>query len=400
VSAAAILDGIDVLVSGSLLYRPVAVGHARFAMLEVIREFALEQLATCGEAEDTARRHADYFCQLAQSIEPHLSQDPGGTSPQQLGVEADNLRSVLRYALEADEPDLGLELASCMWRYWQSRDQLSEGRDWLEQLLVHPGASDAARARGHAAQAGLAYWQADYDGAMAEYEAAFALYRSIGDRHNEAEILASMSMTANWREDIEAAERLAGEARSLFEDLGSREGIGKIHLAQGFSLFRRNQVAAAQEEYEASLVIARDVGDQPMASTLLLGIAVFTFHQGMRREGLRILLDAVDETATMHNTHLTVWMLGFAAAMAASAAPEEAARLASAAEALRREAGGGMLPESLGLEDAISAAARTLTPRQLEQAQLQGTAMNLEQAISQARRLEARIPDLEPHDGD
>ncbi len=396
-SDAVTLAAVDVLLSGSLLYRPVAPGRARFAMLEVIREFALEQQVDAGEAKDAAGRHAGYFCGLAESIEPQLSRDPGGTGSQRLSAEIDNLRAALRYTLEAGETDLGLNLASCLWRYWQSGDHLIEGRDWLDHLLGHPDASRESRAKGLTARAGLAYWQADYDGAMADYAEALDLYRLIGDRPNEAETLVSMSMTANWTEDTEAAEQLADRALSLFEDLGSRDGVGKILATQGFSLFRRNQIAAAQQQYEASLAIAREVGDQHMASTLLLGIAVFTFHQGMRSEGLRILLDAVDGTADMHNNHLTVWMLDFVAAMTASAAPEAAVRLSGAADAHRREAGGGMLPESLGLEDAESVAARMLTPAEMEHARSLGRAMSLDEAIGQARQLEPLVSDVSPN---
>ena len=43
-------------------------------MLEMIREFALDQLAAAGEDLEAASRHARYFCDLAETIEPQLIQ--------------------------------------------------------------------------------------------------------------------------------------------------------------------------------------------------------------------------------------------------------------------------------------------------------------------------------------
>lgn len=384
----AIFNGVDALLSRSLLNRPVSVGQARFTMLEVIREYALEQLDSVREEQETASRHAHYYWHLAEGIEPQLSQEPGGSGSQRLIAEVDNLRGALRYALATGEPDLGLSLASCIWRYWQSSDQLTEGRDWMERLLARPEASDEARAKGLTALAGLAYWQADYDEAWAGYEEALDLYQSLGDRFNEADTLYSMSLTANWKGNLQAGDRLAAEARSLFEDLESREGVGRALMAQGFSLFRRNEFAAAQKLYEESLAIARESCDQSLANTLLLGIAIFTFHQGKPKEALRILVDAVEEATEAQNVHLTVWMLDFIAALAVSTAPESAVRLAGALDSLRQEAGGGILPESLGIEDAKVAAAKVLSPESLEQAWAQGRAMSLEEAVGQAHQLE------------
>jgi predicted ATPase len=386
-SGSDIFGSVEALLTRSLLYRPAATGPARYAMLETIREFAQDQLAAAGEQQEVGSRHANYFRRLAEDTEPHLTLEPAGGGSQQLSAEVDNIRGALRYALDAGQPDLGLRLASCIWRHWQSSEQLAEGRDWLEELLAHPRASAAARAAGLTALAGLAYWQADYDESWVRYEEALDVFRFLGDRLNEADTLFSMSVTANWRGEVEVGERLAETARSQFEELGSREGVGRALMAQGFSRFRRKEFASAQELYEESLVIARTSGDQPLAATLLLGIAAFVFHQGDLKRALSMLLEAVGEATELHNAHLTVWMLDFVAAFAASTAPEEAVRLAGAVHSLREAAGGGMRPEALDVENARSAAARVLAPAQLNQAWAQGRELSLAEAVSQAHLL-------------
>ena len=61
------------LVDKSLL-RPAAPVHGepRFRMLETLREYGLECLTACGEAEDMRRAHADYYLALAETAEPAL----------------------------------------------------------------------------------------------------------------------------------------------------------------------------------------------------------------------------------------------------------------------------------------------------------------------------------------
>jgi predicted ATPase len=388
------LNGIESLLSNSLLYRPVDVGEARFAMLEVIREFALERLNAEGETREVAERHAHYLCRLAEEIEPQLSHDPNGAGLQRLASEVDNFRAALRYALEAGESDLGLSLAGCIWRFWQSSDQLTEGREWLESLLAQQEASPAARAKGLTAVAGLAYWQADYDGALAGYEEALDLHRALGERYDEADTVFAMSMTASLNNDVKAGERFAEEARSIFEQLGSREGLGKVVMAQGYARWQRRDYEGALALYREGLAIARECGDQALASTLPVGIAALIFHLGGRNEALTRILAAVEESTRLRNAHIAVWALDLAAAFCAAAAPEAAVRLAGAVDSLRSEAGGGFLLESLHIEDARSVAASLLAPETLERAWAEGRAMTLDQAVQNARDLERLIASI------
>jgi predicted ATPase/DNA-binding SARP family transcriptional activator len=382
-----VLDGIDSLLSRSLLYRPVDVGQARFGMLAMIREFASEELDKAGEYRQVGDRHAGFFLDLAETIEPQLTRDPGGSGSLQLASEIDNLRTALQFADETDQPDLGLKLANCIWRFWQSSNRLLEGRAWINKLLDHPAVSAEARAKGLTALAGLAYWQSDYQAAMESYSQALDIFQAAGDRYNEADTLYGMSLTANWAGDLSHGRQLAEEARSKFEDLGSSEGVGRALLAEAFALWKNKELEAAKETWETALAIIRDCGDQALANTALVGLASLTFQLGDRAEAMEIVLEGVEEASLSHNDHVTVWMLDFVAAFAAPALPEEAVRLAGAVDAMRREAGGGILPASLDIEDARSVATRVLDPAALRRAWALGQTMTLEQSVDRAYEL-------------
>ena len=381
------LEGIDALLSGSLLHRPVDVGQARYGMLEMICEYALEQLASAGEEDVVRDRHARYFCRHTADLEPLLTEDPQGVGAERLEPDIDNLRAVLRYSLIASKPDLGLNLASQVWRFWHGSGRLTEGRAWLGRLLAHSDTSDEARAKGLTSLAGLAYWQADYDEASDRYAEALDLYRAIGNESSEADTLFSMSLTATWNGDLEAGERLAGDAHTAFERLGSTEGVARVLAAQGFLQLRKGDYATAHASYSDALAIARQLGDQHFAITMLPGIAAAASQLGNRHEALTLAAAACEEAAQLQNTNLVVWALDLVAAFAADENPESATRLAGAANRLREEAGGGMPVESLGITDARTVATSLVTAETLGRAWTEGRNMTIEAAIKHARLL-------------
>lgn len=379
------INGLDSLRSKGLIYRKTDAGGARLAMLEMLREFASEALVAAGEERDVGRRHAEHYLRLAAEVEPELTREPRGWGVDRLASEVDNLRCALGFALSSGEPNLGLALASHLWRFWQSTDQLVEGKDWLGKLLAHSDASPQSRAHGLVALAGLTYWQGDYEETLRHYQEALDLFRTVGDRLNEAETLYSMSLTANWKQDLDAGEGYAEAAGTVYEELDSQEGIGKVLMARAFVLWRRGELEAAHKLWLESLSIARDSGDQTMAVSQLVGLAALTFHLGDRTEALRIVLEGVEEAVGLHNTHLIVWLLDFVAAYAAPEFPEPAVELAGAVDVLRKKAGGGILPVAIGVEDARSVGSRLLEPAALAAALERGRQMDVEEAVAVSR---------------
>ncbi len=388
---ATVFDGIDSLLSKSLLYRLVDIGEARFAMLETLKEFSLEQLDAAGEREAAVRRHATYYCDLAEASEPELTAESQHAATQMLTQELANIRAALRYAVDTDDPDLGLLLTGCIWRFWESSGHLTEPIGWLETLLANEKASDVARVKGLTGLAGLAYWQGDYAKALDRYKEVLDIYRALGDRLGEADTLFGMSVSAAWNGDVDAGERLADEARSIFEEIGAKKGVGEVCMAQAFMAHRRGDHAAARPLWEASLAISREVGNHILGVTELTGIAVCAFHEGEIEEAVQIALEALNTATDQENIPITSWLLDFIAAFAVSVVPEEAVRLAGAVESFQEAAGGGMELEPLQIEDARTVASRVLDLELLEQAWGEGRTMTLEQAVDYAREIERLV---------
>ena len=98
-----VVEGLATLVEHNLV-RPIATdGEPRFTMLETLREYALEQLAKSGEADELRRRHAEYFLAQVETAEPYLDGPDQAVWFDYLAQELDNLRAVLSWSLASND---------------------------------------------------------------------------------------------------------------------------------------------------------------------------------------------------------------------------------------------------------------------------------------------------------
>jgi hypothetical protein len=137
----ALLDVVDSLVRKSLVVVERAGGHARYGLLETIRQFAQEQLAATGTIGEVRDRHASYFAQLAVA---HWDMWDGPGQPvavDWVDVEFANLRAAFRWA--ADQHDLATAAAIAAHTAMLALPlQRFEPAGWAEEIL------EAAKAAG------------------------------------------------------------------------------------------------------------------------------------------------------------------------------------------------------------------------------------------------------------
>jgi hypothetical protein len=100
------LDAIAALVDKSLLRRD----GRRYALLETIGEFALERLEESGELDELRRRHAEYYLDLARSVEGLIRTPRAAALLDRLEQDHENLRAALDWVAGAT-PDRALHLA-------------------------------------------------------------------------------------------------------------------------------------------------------------------------------------------------------------------------------------------------------------------------------------------------
>ncbi len=183
-------DEVEVLRHmGALVDKSLAHQHGgtqyepRFAMLETVREYALERLEESEEAEQLRRRHAGYFLGLAEE-EERASQGPLQRAwLDRLEAEHDNLRAALAWSLSPrGDTEMGLRLTGALSHFWYMREHHSESRMWLQSALERGSDATATRAKVLVSAGRLAWFQGELARANTLLEEGLTLYKDLGDR--------------------------------------------------------------------------------------------------------------------------------------------------------------------------------------------------------------------------
>jgi predicted ATPase/transcriptional regulator with XRE-family HTH domain len=210
------LAGLASLVDKSLLHvEEDAEGQPWFAMLETVREFALERLETSGESAAVWRRHALYYLRLVEQLEPRLQDIPQDVFVKRLQREQANCRASLDWCQAHGYAEPSLRLGLGLWWFWAVRGQLAEGRGRLEALLARfplPPSAGARRAMLHAKALGaagrLAMLQGDFAGARPRLEDAVRLAQDLDDAEGLSVALEGLAYLALQQADYTLARAL------------------------------------------------------------------------------------------------------------------------------------------------------------------------------------------------
>jgi predicted ATPase/class 3 adenylate cyclase len=269
------LDAVASLLDKSLLRQEMADdGESRFRMLWAIRAYGLERLAELEPASQTRWRHVDYYLGLAERLATKVFGDEQKGALDTFEREHDNLRAATALAIDQADATRAMRLLAAMWRFWQMRGYLPEGRARTDHILPLSGAPQDVQQRAYDAAGGIAYWQGDMPAARAWYERERAIAEERGDEAGTAEAIYNVSFTYSLTpEDAKdgKATALAQDALERFRRLGDRAGEGKALWGVVNSYVFTDDIWPALELVEESLTISRELGDR-----FQLGWGLFT----------------------------------------------------------------------------------------------------------------------------
>ena len=428
-----LLDGMASMVDKSLIKQAeTADGESRFVMLETIRDYALEKLQASGEMAATKRAHAAYCLVLAEEDTPEQSGAGGADWLGRFLLEHNNFRAALEWLTESGDAAWGLRLGTALFKFWEVREYLAEGRESLGRLLKLSGASSPSKARMRALFAAgvLAGGQGDYPSgealiresqsiakqlgdntgvavslnalgvlmrdrgnvmqAKSLFEESLALWRDLGDLKAVARALSNLANAVKLQGDYDRARSLYGECISIFQGLGDRTCVAWSLNYQGDVARAQNDSAVAEGLYERALAIFRDLGDRwGIAGTLAdLGSLAredrkYTRAHSQYRESIRIFQELG------HKRGVARLLECFATSAAAQLDGERALRLAGAAAALRQSIGVPLTPaERVKLDAILEPARRGLSNGASEAAWKKGHTLVIEKAIEEVLTIE------------
>jgi predicted ATPase/DNA-binding SARP family transcriptional activator len=173
-------DVLAGLVDKSLvLAETLGAEEAHYRLHEFVRQYAAQQLAQSGEALNLQPRHADWYCDRAESLDPDQGEPVVGEPSPWFAIERENLRVAMAHALK-QMPERALRAAVAAWRSWMASGMHAEGLQWLRRALA--ACSDVSDVHVRALFA-----TAVFEVRLGRMEEAAPLGRSIADigRHDE-----------------------------------------------------------------------------------------------------------------------------------------------------------------------------------------------------------------------
>jgi predicted ATPase/class 3 adenylate cyclase len=259
-----VLSGLDELADQSLLRRLPDFAEPRLFMLQTIREFAGERLEQSGESEAIRNRHADAFRSLAATAAPKLFGSERKMWLDRLELDHDNFRAALDWCVAQDDAERAHGLSASLWRFWQMRGHLHEGRARLTTILAMPESVQFSDSRALALEGagGIAYWQGDMPAATAFYDECLALRRKGDDRRELANAIYNASFpTMVNRSDMARSQVLLEEALPLYRELADEAGISGCQWAIGNLLYYRTSYDRAIPALDEAIELFRKNGN-------------------------------------------------------------------------------------------------------------------------------------------
>jgi predicted ATPase len=384
--------GADIIgVLGSLidksLLRPEDMPGAepRFRMLETIRGYGFERLAGSAAIRPVRDRHLAFFLGLAEAFEPlYTGKDPE-TAFNSVSADNDNIRAAIAWAIEGGNVAAGLRICGAMWRFWQQRGRLSEGRGLIEQLISAPGARDdpAALARALTAYGGVVYWQGDNSLARKTYEEALELYRSSGDDRRTAMGLFDLAFTVSIDRDLAEADALFDESLAIYHKLGDERGWLMVGEGKAAVALIAGRFTEAREIAAGLVPDYRRLGMTYRLADILGLLAAIEIQLKEPDRARAWVRQAIELYKQIGDVSADAAVLQFGASfLLLEDRAADAARLLGALQAKRDRGEPFLTPaEIVGLTDPEALARAALTPAEFDVAFEEGRAWPREQAI-------------------
>jgi predicted ATPase len=356
----------------------------RYQMLEVIRDYARQQLDATSEGALLRVKYSEYYLELAQKAAPQLKTPNRKEHLYRLEQDYDNFRAVFDSSIEAGgNLETGLSLAGALFWYWDFLAYFREGQQQVRRLLDVATSRPPSPALAGAlfCEGGLTFLLGEYPEAQKQLTESVNVWRTIGDKSGLAYALIILGMVKKEiGDDLDAARTHEEESVEIMESLADDWGhalalndLGNVMLAQchyeeartsyeeskrkwehlneawGLSLTLSNlsSLECREHRYDKALSLMEDAFKIQEREKDKWGLAWSLKGIGEARLGLRDHVGAASNFYQSFSLHsdlgrkqvMAECLEGLAKVTAAIGEAERGAYLIGAAEKLRSEAG-------------------------------------------------------------
>ncbi len=358
--------------------------EVRYRMLEPIRQYALEELEESGEAEQTRRRHAEFFLDLAERAEPEHKGPAQIEWLERVEKEHANLRVALGWALTMREAETAAR-GWALWIFWWYHSHQREGRRWMEAVLERD-LSPPSRAKVLMVAGSMAFGYGDYEQSETYCAECLELSQQVGDKLRAAWARVGLGLAAMGRSDHEAATSLLQEALRSFQEADEDFAVAHVTDYLGILALTRGEMGKAILKFEEGLAVARRTGDRGSAYIALYNLAQVALSRGDYDQAATLFEEGVTLSGQMGDRANVAYCLeGMATVAGARGEAEHCARLIGTAEGLHEAVG---VPAYVYYEPYRSLYERTMAAVRselgegaFEEARERGREMTFEEAV-------------------
>jgi len=285
------LDLLSGLVDKSLVAVDQSGAEARFHLHEVARQYAREKLLEADEKVRACNQHLGFFLNLAEQAELELVGPNQLAWLERLDCELGNLRAALQWSLKSDV-ETGLRLASALGLFWRNSGHISDGYEWLSQLLGQPEAASLGLVRAKAlnVQNDFLIFRDNLDLAYKSAKESLALYRELGNKQGEATSLLKLGTVCINQGNTSQARSLLNESLALYRSLNDRLGISEALC----ELSGRVDYEASRRYLVESLNICQQLGHLAGIANRLRVLGEMATSQGDYASARRWLNESLD----------------------------------------------------------------------------------------------------------
>src|SRR5215213_3343573 len=366
----------------------------RYAMLETIREYGLEQLAASGQEAATRQRHATWCLTVANNAGPNVRGPDAAVWLELLERDHANLRATLAWLVERDDGLQLARLAGALWPFWKEHAHYAEGRRWLELALdLGRDAPPADRMGVLTGLGALTWYLADEAYSRNALEQALVLAQEIGDRSAEAFNLGSLAVHASVLGDYEQANARFEESLALAREVGDPDPVVLALHNLAHQDWERGQPAQAVTRLEEALEVAREHQMGWILPSILVGLGTISTDLGDLDRAIGFFGESLALAQVRGNLGDVIDGIGGLARLAAVASqPVEAARLFGAADAMREELSMPLsLSELEDIEVITSGLQATLGDQGFSAAWADGRSLSREETLAAACSLRVEM---------
>ena len=394
----ALIERMDRLVDKSLVVvQREATGGSRYAMLETVRQFAMDRLGEAGESVAARERHLDHFVAVAERAAAERSGPEQPTWIKRLAAERENLLAAHEWAdHDPAHAERGLRLAGALLLYWPAIAYPRVGRRALAEALERPGAAapTPARARALFAAGWMAYFAKDAEATRRYAEECLAISQTLGDDGLRTDALMVCAMATFAEGDqpatLEYLRQQVDLARSLGDDVRLARALNALADVVRF----HGNLGAAEPMYLEARAIAEHLGDTSVLLSQIGNLTLVALGRGDAAAARRLLREALACIATGHVRRSPITMDN---AAGLAALREEWARVprwrGAAAAVHERDETARELEDETTLEPIVERARQALGPASFDRAQTEGRALAANEAFAE---IEAWLATLEP----